>query len=97
MRIIFKILLFPVTLALSVFVTVCRFVCHFSGALFSVASGIVFTIAFLGLVLPVAKLPIQTHVMLFALAFAISPFGIPMLAVWLLDRLDNLNLAIRSI
>jgi hypothetical protein len=35
--------------------------------------------------------------MMFALAFIISPFGLPKLADWLLDRLDGLNMAIRSI
>lgn len=60
MRIVFKVLLFPVTLALSIAVAICRFVCGFSGALLSVASGIVFTIAFLGLVPPLAKLPTLT-------------------------------------
>lgn len=85
------------TLALSVIVAACRFVCHFSGALLSVASGLVFTVALLGFILPVTRLPLQSQVMMFVLAFLISPFGIPKLADWLLDKLDDLNLAIRSI
>ena len=37
MLILFKILLFPVTMALSIITAVCRFVCHFSGALLGIA------------------------------------------------------------
>ncbi|WP_019849291.1 CD1845 family protein [Desulfitobacterium sp. PCE1] len=32
-----------------------------------------------------------------AVAFLISPYGIPKLAEWFIDRLDDLNCAIKSI
>jgi len=97
MLILFKILLFPVTMALSIITAVCRFVCHFSGALLGIASGLVFIIALLGLILPVTKLPASMYVMMFTLAFVISPYGLPKLADWLIDKLDDLNITIRSI
>ena len=97
MRILFKILLFPVTLSLSVVVGFCRFVRHIAGGLLAVVSGLVFMIALLGLILPVVKLPAENFISMFALSFLISPFGLPKLADWLLDRLDGLNMAIRSI
>ncbi len=97
MRILFKIMLFPVTLALSVVVGFCRFVRHITGGLLAAASGLVFMIALLGLILPVVKLPAENFISMFALSFLISPFGLPKLADWLLDRLDGLNMAIRSI
>lgn len=94
MRIVLKILLFPVTLVLGLVVAIARFVCHFSGALLSIAAGIVFTIAVLALILlGDARAAISAGV----LAFAISPFGLPMLAEWLVDRLDDLNVLVKSI
>lgn len=97
MRILFKILLFPVTLSLSVVVGFFRFVRHITGGLLSVASGLMFTVTLLGIILPVTKLPPANYWMMFALAFLISPFGLPKLADWLLDWLDGVNMAIRSI
>ncbi len=97
MRILFKVLLCPVTLALSVLIGFCRFVRHFAGGLLSVASGLMFIVTLLGIILPVTKLPPANYWMMFALAFLISPFGLPKLADWLLDWLDGLNTAIRSI
>ncbi len=97
MRILIKVLLFPVAAALSLTTALFRFMCRFSRGLLSVASGLMFIAALLGLVLPVAKLPAANYAVMFALAFLISPFGLPKLADWLLGRLDGLNIAIRSI
>ncbi len=97
MRILFRIMLFPVTLTLAVIVGLCRFVCRFAGGLLTVAASLIFIITLLGLILPVTKLPAASYAAMFALAFAISPFGLPKLADWLLDRLDGLNITIRSI
>ncbi len=97
MRILLKITLFPITLALSIIVGLCRFVCRCAGGLLTVASGLAFIITLLGLILPVTKLPTASYAGMFALAFAISPCGLPKLAGWLLDKLDGLNTAIRSI
>lgn len=94
MRILFKILLFPISLLLSILVVSGRFLCHFSGALLSILSGILFLIAILALVLlkePMSALNAGI------LAFAISPYGIPKLAEWVVDRLDVLNHLFKSI
>ena len=96
MRILFRIMLFPVTLTLAVIVGLCRFVCRFAGGLLTVAASLIFIITLLGLILPVTKLPAASYAAMFALAFAISPFGLAKLADWLLDRLDGLNTTIRS-
>ena len=97
MRILLKITLLPISLALTVLVGLCRFVCRCAGGLLTVASGLVFIITLLGLLLPVMKLPAASYAAMFALAFAISPFGLPKLAGWLLEKLVVLNTAIRSI
>lgn len=94
MRIAFKILLFPITLILSVMVAVCRFVCHFSGALLGIVSSIVFLIALLALILlKDAKAALNAGI----IAFVISPFGLPLLMEWLVDRLDDFNCLVKSI
>ena len=94
MRFLFKIVLFPITMVLSIVVGVCRFVCGFSGAVLGVISILLLTLALLTLIL--LKEPggaLTTAI----IAFVVSPYGIPKLAEWLVDRLEDLNFAIKSI
>lgn len=94
MRILFRIVLFPITLALSIVVGAGRFVCGFSGAVLGVISTLLLTLALLTLIL--LKEPggaLTTAI----IAFVVSPYGIPWLAEWLVDRLEDLNFAIKSI
>ena len=94
MRLLFKILLFPITLALSIAVGICRFVCNYSGAVLGVIATLLFVLAALTLILMQdAGGALATA----AIAFLISPHGIPKLAEWFIDRLDDLNYAIKSI
>jgi hypothetical protein len=94
MRILIKVLLFPITLLLSITVAVFRFACHFSGAVLGIASSIVFILAVLALILlRDAAAALNASI----LAFVISPYGIPKLAEWLVDRLDDLNGLVKSI
>ena len=94
MRILIKVLLFPITLLLSINVAVFRFACHFSGAVLGIVSSIVFIIALLALILLQDRLAALNAGIL---AFAISPFGLPKLAEWMVDRLDDLNILVKSI
>ena len=94
MRLIIKIFLFPITLALSVVVTVCRFLCSCSAGLLSVASLLLFTLALLSLVLLRNG---DTALTITAVAFLVSPYGIPKLMEWLIDWLDDLNFTLKSI
>jgi hypothetical protein len=94
MRFLFKIVLFPITMVLSIVVGVCRFVCGFSGAVLGVISILLLTLALLTLIL--LKEPggaLTTAI----IAFVVSPYGIPKLAEWLVDRLEDLNDAVKSI
>ena len=94
MRILFRIVLFPITLVLSIVVGVCRFVCGFSGAVLGVISTLLLTLALLTLIL--LKEPggaLTTAI----IAFVVSPYGIPKLAEWLVDRLEDLTDAMKSI
>lgn len=94
MRIMFKTVLFPITLALSIVVGIFRFVCDCSGAVLGIISTLLLTLALLTLIL--LKEPggaLTTAI----IAFVVSPYGIPKLAEWLVDRLEDLNDAIKSI
>lgn len=94
MRILFKIVLFPITMVLSIVVGVCRFVCGFSGAVLGVSSTLLLTLALLTLILLKEPGGALTAAII---AFVVSPYGIPKLAEWLVDRLEDLNFAIKSI
>ena len=94
MRILFKIVLFPITLVLSIVVGVCRFVCGFSGAVLGVISTLLLTLAVLTLILLKEPSGALTTAII---AFVVSPYGIPKLAEWLVDRLEDLNDGIKSI
>ena len=94
MRILLKIILFPISLVLTIFVAVCRFVSGFSGALLAVISFILFVLAVLTLIL---LKDIKGAITAAVFSFLISPYGVPMFAEWLIDRLDDLNYAIKSI
>ena len=94
MRVLFKIVLFPITLVLSIVVGVCRFVCGFSGAVLGTISTLLLTLALLTLILLKELGGALTTAII---AFVVSPYGIPKLAEWLVDRLEDLNFAIKSI
>ena len=94
MRLIFKILLFPVTLALTIIVLVCRFLCDFSTIVLSIISGLIFLLGLGTMIL--LKEPADGFGILI-LAYVISPYGLPLLASWLVERLDDLNCLIKSI
>ena len=106
MRALLKVSLFPVTLALSIFVAVCGFLVERCAALLNIVSAIIFlgSLAlylqyFFGWPYGVAG---QSHVLqgaviTTAMAFLISPYGLPSLAAWALDKVGDLNEAIKSI
>lgn len=94
MRLMIKVFLFPLTLFLTLVVVVGRFLCMCSGALLSVLALLLFTLALLSLVLMRNG---SGALFIGTLAFLVSPYGLPRLAAWLVDRLDDLNFAIKSI
>ncbi len=93
MRIFLKIILFPLTLALTIVILFCRFLCMASSVVLALVAGLLF---FLGvLVLFTGE---WTGFLGFAvLAWLVSPYGLPMLASWITDRLDDLNCLLKSI
>ena len=92
MKLLVKVLLWPVTLLLSLLTCVCAF---------AVTHAMLLLGAAVTLVVPVALLAMFTTsrtngVILLVVAFLLSPLGLPMLAVKLLGVLDGLNAAIRD-
>ena len=81
MRILLKIVLFPVSVA-SLVLLPCKFMCLFGTMLLSVLSFIIFTVALL--------------TMMF-LAYLISPYGIPLAASWLIGVVDSISERMRMI
>ena len=94
MRLLFKVVLFPITLALSIVVGIFRFVCDCSGAVLGVIASLLFMLALLTLILLKEPSGALTTAVI---AFVVSPYGIPKLAEWFIDRLDDLNGAMKSI
>lgn len=101
MRILIKIMLFPVTLALSILVVLLNFIIEYGGALASVIAGLLFT---LGMVLIGAKLigwidstTWGVVAIPFVAAFLLSPFGLTGLVALIAGGLDSFNGLLKSI
>ena len=106
LRIFIKFLLFPISLLLTIFVAVSMFVVERCAVILNILSGIMFIAALAGYSQYLFGWPIgtageastlQLAIIGTVFAFVLSPYGLPMLAAWLLGHLDNLNGAIKSI
>ena len=93
MRIMLKIITAPFVLALTITVAVLSFLLSLSAGVLSVVA---FVLGGAGVLMLAVQEDIFNGIALLVMGFAISPFGLPALAGWLLDRLDNLNYALRS-
>ena len=87
LKIFGKIILLPVVGVLSLFTAFATFVLALSGVLLGIASVFVFLMALLML----ATSNILGGIVFLFLAFLISPFGLPSLAGWLIERIADLN------
>ena len=94
MRWIIKILLFPVVVVLTIMVAVGRFVSDISGWILGLLSVLAFVSA-LGVLLILKSW--QIALMCGIAAFAISPYGIPLLLRCIVEWLDVANDKIKSI
>lgn len=93
MRGLLKIVLLPLRFALSIVIGICRFCCICSAAVLSVLSSILFLLSLTALIIG--------HTQAGALGligvFLISPLGLPKVASWLIDRMDDLRITITAI
>ena len=105
-RIHIKVLLFPLSLLLTIFVAVSMFVVERCAGILNIFSVIIFIAAlagysqyFFGWLMGTAGHMPTLQLAIFATVFAVllSPYGLPMIAAWLLGKLDNLNDVIKAI
>ena len=94
MRILLKILLFPITLVLSVIVLVCEFLCVFSTMLLSILAFLMFVLA-LAIMILLGEVGEGLKALL--AAYLISPYGVPMLAAWLIGAVGGINERLKAI
>ena len=87
-----KILAAPLVLALMLFTWVCFGLLYVSSFIFGLASTVV---ALLGVAVLVTYSP-QNGVILLAIAFLVSPLGLPMAAAWLVGKVQDLRYAIQD-
>lgn len=94
MWILLKILLFPITLILTVILLVCEFICIFGAMLLSILALLLFALA-LGIMIFLGE--VQDGIKAMVLAYLISPYGIPLLAGWLIGKLQAVNERLKSV
>ena len=92
MKLLLKILVWPVTLVLSVFTSVCLFLFSRATFLLGLASSVLTTLAILVLLAGSPK----NAAIVTVIAFLISPYGLPMLAARLIGGLASVNAAIKD-
>ena len=92
LKLILKIVIAPVILRLTLAIWICVGLVYVSGLVLGLLSTV---IALLGVAVLVTYSP-QNGLILLVIAFLISPYGLPMLAAWLLAKLHVLRYAIQD-
>ena len=93
LKLIMKIVIAPVILLLTLAIWICVGLVYVSGLVLGLISMV---LALLGVIVLVTYSP-QNGVIVLILAFLISPFGLPKLALWLLGQIQNLKFAIQDL
>ena len=93
MKLLLKVLVAPVILALTLFVWICVGIVYISGLMLGFIS---MGIALLGMAV-LLTCSLQNGIILLVIAFLISPYGLPMAAIWLLGKVQNLKFAIQDL
>lgn len=92
MRFLLKIICAPVVAALAIIAWFFAFLLNLSAVVFGIA-GTVFGI--LGAIILFTD-SVMNGVIVLVIAFLVSPFGLPMLAAWLVGRIQQLRFAIQD-
>lgn len=93
LKLLLRILVAPVILALTLFVWICVGIVYVSGLVLGLISMV---IALLGVAVLITC-SLQNGIILLVMAFLISPFGLPMAAIWLLGKVQDLKFAIQDL
>lgn len=90
LRLLLKIIIAPVLLALTLFIWIRVGVVYISGLILGLLSMV---IAVLGVAVLITYSP-QNGLIFLLIAYLISPYGLPMAAFWLLGKIQDLKYAI---
>lgn len=92
MRLVFKVIVAPIVVVLTIATPVFTFLFCFAATFLQIVSvlGVLVSIAIF-----ISGSPLGCIVFLF-LSFLVSPFGIPAVAEWLIDRAHDLNYTLRD-
>ena len=91
-KLLLKILVAPVILLLTVAIWICVGIVYISGLVLGLISMVV---ALLGVAVLITYSS-QNGIILLVMAFLISPYGLPMAAIWLLGKVQYLKFAIQD-
>ena len=93
LKLLLKIVVAPVILVLTLFVWICVGIVYISGLVLGLISMV---IALLGVAVLITY-SLKNGIILLVMAFLISPFGLPMAAIWLLGKVQDLKFAIQDL
>ena len=93
LKLILKIVIAPVILLLTLAIWMCVGVVYVSGLVLGLLSTVV---ALLGVAVMITY-SLQNGIILLVMAFLISPYGLPMAAIWLLGKVQDLKFAIQDL
>ena len=93
MKLLLKIAVAPVVLLLTLAIWICVGLVYVSGLVLGLLSTVV---ALLGVAVLVTYCPHNGFILL-GIAFLISPFGLPKLALWLLGKVQDLKFVIQNL
>jgi len=101
MRVLFKIVLFPISLMLTLLVHVACFLVSTIGGLLNVISFLLFFCALIMFGFAIfdnnTGYYLEPAIIASVVSFLISPYGLPKLAAWFVVKLDDLNDLIKEI
>ena len=92
-KLILKIVAAPVVVLLTLAIWICVGLVYVSGLVLGLISMV---IALLGVAV-LLTCSLQNGIILLVMAFLISPFGLPMAAIWLLGKVQDLKFAIQDL
>ena len=92
MKMLLKILAAPLALALTIIVAFCGFILSVTGVIFWLLSVLVFA----GAVLLFISQQTAGGIAFLAIAFLVSPYGLPALAAWLVGKLEGVKYSLRD-
>lgn len=93
MKVLLKIVVAPLVVLLTLAIWICVGLVYVSGLVLGLVSMV---IAFLGVAVLVTYSP-QNGFSLLLIAFLISPYGLPLAAIWLLGKVQNFQYLLQNI